>query len=496
MTGAPSIGLNAGAGARAVYDSGSGSSTLAFVYDVRRGDAAGALDYANGTALTLGAGGAIRDAAGNAADLALPAPGPSGSPVAARNIVINTAIVSVNGVTSRNADGVYGAGARVNITVSFSEPVRVAGGGEPYLLLDTGAPGRNATFVASFGTWDVWFAYTVQPGDNTDALDYANGTALVAGGATIKAVGRDESAHLELPAPGLPGSLSGSKKIALDTSAPKVARVSSPNADGAYGPGSAISVNVSFTEPVLVTGAPRIELETGDTDRSATYASGSGTDVLLFAYTVEAGDMSPGLNYTGASALSLGGGTIKDAAGNDANLALPAPSGGDSLGGTTALVVDTRPPAVEQVSSRNSTSTYYSDSVRYLQVDTRLCRAGLCNFAAGGAPAAQLPWQRRCAQALQARRRNARPLRPRRSLRARSPRRRRPARGGAYGWSAGGLDRSVAIMSHLNRVVLVNSEMALRRSSNEAWCSPTTTSLLRRFQHISTALRNGQPVGR
>ena len=367
VTGSPSIGLNAGAGALAVYDSGSGSSTLEFVYDVRRGDAAGALDYTNGTALTLGAGGAIRDAAGNNADLALPTPGPSGSPVAARDIVINTAIVSVNGVTSRNADGAYGAGARINITVSFSEPVRVAGGA-PYLLLDTGAPGRNATFVAHFGTWDVWFAYTVQPGDNTDALDYANGSALVAGGATITAVGSGEDARLALPAPGLPGSLSGSKKIALDTSAPKVARVSSPNADGAYGPGSAISVNVSFTEPVLVTGAPRIELETGDTDRSAAYASGSGTASLLFTYTVEAGDMSSGLNYTGESALSLGGGTIRDAAGNEADLALPAPSGGDSLGGTTALVVDTMPPAVESVASLNSTSTYYTNQ----RIDIRI----------------------------------------------------------------------------------------------------------------------------
>ena len=368
VTGAPFIGLNAGAGALAVYDSGSGSSTLAFVYDVQRGDAARPLDYANGTALTLGAGAAIRDAAGNNADLALPAPGPSGSPVAARGIEINTAIVSVLGVGSPDADGAYGAGTSVNITVSFSEPVRVEGGGKPYLLLDTGAPGRNATYVTAFGTWDVWFAYTVQPGDNTDALDYASGSALVAGGATIKAVGRNESAHLELPAPGLPESLSGSKSIALDTSAPEVARVSSPSADGAYGPGSAISVNVSFTEPVLVTGAPRIELETGDTDRSATYASGSGTASLLFAYTVAAGDMSPGLDYTGESALSLGGGTIKDAAGNDADLALPAPSGGDSLGGTAALVVDTMPPAVESVSSRNSTSTYYTNQRIHVSV--------------------------------------------------------------------------------------------------------------------------------
>lgn len=40
---------------------------------------------------------------------------------------------------------------------------------------------------------------------------------------------------------------------------------------------------------MTVTGTPTLTLETGSTDRVINYASGTGTSVLTFNYTVQAG---------------------------------------------------------------------------------------------------------------------------------------------------------------------------------------------------------------
>jgi hypothetical protein len=96
--------------------------------------------------------------------------------------------------------------------------------------------------------------------------------------------------------------------------------------------GTVIDVRVTFSETVNVTGTPRLRLETGTTDRYATYASGSGSNTLVFNYTVQAGDTSSDLNYVATSSLTLNGGTIKDAAGNNATLTLPSPGAAGSLG--------------------------------------------------------------------------------------------------------------------------------------------------------------------
>ena len=68
----------------------------------------------------------------------------------------------------------------------------------------------------------------------------------------------------------------------------------------------------------MVTGSPQLTLETGDTDAVLSYISGNGTGQLLFTYTVAAGHATADLDYQSSSALSLDGGTIKDAAANAA----------------------------------------------------------------------------------------------------------------------------------------------------------------------------------
>lgn len=134
-----------------------------------------------------------------------------------------------------------------------------------------------------------------------------------------------------------------------DTTAPTVTNVTSSTTNGSYNAGDSVFVQVTFSETVFVTGGPRILLETGATDRNATYTSGSGTATLNFIYTVQAGDTSGDLDYTSTSALSLNGGTIRDAASNNATLTLAAPAASGSLGANKTIVIDTTVPTLAQV---------------------------------------------------------------------------------------------------------------------------------------------------
>ncbi len=135
------------------------------------------------------------------------------------------------------------------------------------------------------------------------------------------------------------GTGAGNTVVHLNTANP-VAPVTSSDANRVYGVGSVITLTVAFNEAVLVTGTPTLLLETGTTDRNAVYTSGSGTNTLTFIYTVQAGDISADLDQFSSNALALSGGTIRDAAGNNAILTLAAPAGQGSLGANKAIVID------------------------------------------------------------------------------------------------------------------------------------------------------------
>ncbi|WP_157716581.1 hypothetical protein, partial [Roseivirga ehrenbergii] len=75
------------------------------------------------------------------------------------------------------------------------------------------------------------------------------------------------------------------------------------------------------------------------TDRTVNYSSGSGSNTLIFNYTVQSGDVSADLDYVATNSLTLNGGTIKDSPGNDATLTLATPGAANSLGANKALVI-------------------------------------------------------------------------------------------------------------------------------------------------------------
>ncbi|MEG4066573.1 Ig-like domain-containing protein, partial [Microcoleus sp. Pol11C2] len=125
-----------------------------------------------------------------------------------------------------------------------------------------------------------------------------------------------------------------------------ITNVSATTPDGTYSLGATINITATFSEAVTVTGTPQLQLETGTTDQLANYVSGSGTNILTFDYTVQPGDTSLDLEYLTTAALTLNGGTIKDAASTDATITLPAPAAANSLGANKAIVIDTLAPTV------------------------------------------------------------------------------------------------------------------------------------------------------
>jgi hypothetical protein len=127
--------------------------------------------------------------------------------------------------------------------------------------------------------------------------------------------------------------------------------VTSSKPDGAYTASEIIDIDVSFSEIVNVTGTPRLELQlnTAPAKVYATYLSGSGSDTLAFRYTVAAGHHSADLDYVESGSLTLGEGTIKNVAGEDVDLTLPAIGSSGSLGVNKELVIDTTAPVIIDV---------------------------------------------------------------------------------------------------------------------------------------------------
>ena len=261
MTGTPLLALNSGG--TASYSSGSGTSTLTFTYTVAAGENSPKLDYTSTTALTLN-GGTIFDTVTNpnAAVLTLPAPGAAGSLGANKSIVIDTTAPSVTNVTSTTANGSYGIGSAITITIGWSEPVSVTG--TPQLALNSGG---TASYASGSGTSTLTFTYNVAAGQNSPKLDYTSTSALSLNGGTIfdTVTTNPNAAVLTLPAPGAAGSLGANKSIVIDTTAPSVTNVTSTTANGSYGIGSAITITIGWSEPVNVTGTPQLALNSGGT---------------------------------------------------------------------------------------------------------------------------------------------------------------------------------------------------------------------------------------
>ena len=325
ITGTPTLTLVIGTTEKtASYNRGTASNDLFFTYTVAEGD-----NDTDGISVKANSlSGTITDFAGkNAATLTHPAKdGGSTQQVEA----ISPTVSSV----AFTSTGPYKAGSIIKVKVTMSETVTVTG--TPQITLVVGSADKTASYNTGTGSKELVFQYTVAngDGDDTDGVSVkVNSLALNSG--TIK----DSTGN---PATLTHTAQDGGTTHKVDTIAPTVSSLAFTNT-GPYKIGSVIQVTAIMSEAVNVTGTPQITLVVGTTDKTATYVSGTGSNVLVFHYTVVAGDTDTDGASVKVNSLTLNGGTIKDSGGNPATLTHTAVDGGSSH------TVDTTIPTVSSI---------------------------------------------------------------------------------------------------------------------------------------------------
>jgi len=181
----------------------------------------------------------------------------------------------------------------------------------------------------------------------TSGTSYS-GPVTVAGGQTLKAIGCKLTYSDSAVTAGL---------YSVDATPPTVTGVTASTADGTYNTGATISIQVSFTEPVTVTGTPTLSLATGSPATTPVgYVSGGGTTTLTFDYLIANGNTSAALDYSAVTSLVLAGGSIQDAVGNNADLTLPTPGTANSLSANKAIAINPPPNIISATPINGATN--------------------------------------------------------------------------------------------------------------------------------------------
>ena len=191
----------------------------------------------------------------------------------------------------------YGAGERIEVTVTFSEAVNATT--DTDFVLSVGGDGTRAPLVRGSGTATLVFGYTVVPGDEDDnGIWIGDQDRTLVGNrdgdpqnGTITSVATSTAAdltHAEL------GQQSG-HKVDGSRSIVSVAVSSTPMLQtDTYGAGETIRFTVTFNVAVDVSGDPVLTFALGNQgqvrDVDAAHEGGGGSTALVFAYTVVSTD--------------------------------------------------------------------------------------------------------------------------------------------------------------------------------------------------------------
>ena len=194
-------------------------------------------------------------------------------------------------------------------------------------------------------------AKTVQLSDANITAGYVDFTVLKT---DLGSDGAKELSAKVTDVAGNAGSIGSLTAFVLDTAAPTVGTIAIASATGilnsTLNAGDVVSVNVPFSEVVNVTDTPQLALTIGSTVVPASYVSGTGTNSLVFGYTILANETDTnGISIAGTSALTLNSGTINDVAGNAATLTTVAVA--DNSGYLVDSIAPTAPTAVTVTTS-------------------------------------------------------------------------------------------------------------------------------------------------
>ncbi|MHB1558316.1 MAG: hypothetical protein ACYC61_12720 [Isosphaeraceae bacterium] len=217
------------------------------------------------------------------------------------------------------ASGSYNASAVLTFKVNFSGSVAVTG--QPTFPVQVGSTTGSARYQSGSGSPQLLFTIAVNPGDSAN-ITIAPGTTIQTDllNRIVDSATGGELTQLT------PESV-GSSNVVVDTTAPTVTNVSpilatpTPHHGRKYDVGELLTVLVTFSEPVLVTGIPTKAMTIGGLDRSLAYSSSSGTDTLRFTDTIVRADVKTHqAAQTDGMILLPPVASITDVAGNAASL--------------------------------------------------------------------------------------------------------------------------------------------------------------------------------
>ncbi len=142
-------------------------------------------------------------------------------------------------------------------------------------------------------------------------------------------------------------------EITVDEIVPTISSLTSTTPDGYVIPTETVNVTLTFSEAVTLVGNNlQVELETGDTDQTLVINAFSASTTASGTYTVQENNASSDLTV---KSVSLLGGSLRDAAGNDGTFTLPTTS---NLADNSALVVDGVLPTITSITSTTANGDY------------------------------------------------------------------------------------------------------------------------------------------
>ncbi|TRO11743.1 DUF4347 domain-containing protein [Ectopseudomonas mendocina] len=277
-----------------------------------------------------GSGGALTDSTTLTLDVTAVNDAPVNSIPAAQSVDQDASLVFSNGNGNQISIGDVDAGANsVEVTLSVTNGVLTLAG-TAGLSFTTGDGTADSSLVFSGSITDINAALATLTYSPTSGY---NGAAVLS--ITTSDLGSSGSGGTQTDTDNV--------NITVNSLNPRITDVSASTPDGSYKVGDTITITTTFNQAVTVDttgGTPTLLLETGLTDRIATYVSGSGSNTLTFSYTVQPGDLSADLDYQSTAALSLNGATIQNITADNAVLTLPTPGTAGSLAANEAIVID------------------------------------------------------------------------------------------------------------------------------------------------------------
>ncbi|SCB75996.1 gliding motility-associated C-terminal domain-containing protein [Chitinophaga costaii] len=309
---------------QASYVSGSGTDILVFSYAVQDGnqDMDG---IALGNSLVLNTA-TIKDVAGNTASLTLQ------NVASTTHVLVNTQHTTVTLTTAASlVNGPF------TVTVTFSEAVTG-------LALSDFVVG-NASLSNLQTSDNITYTILVSPA-TTGAI-----TLSLPAGMTLSAANNINAASNQLG-------------VDADITAPVITQVEVP-ATHTYHATNVLTFTVHYSENVVITGTPQLPVIIGAQTVQANYMSGSGSQLLVFTYTIQNGENDADGIALGTS-LGLNGGAITDEAGNTAGLTL------QNVASSAGVLVNTQHPSVVIAALPASPSGPFTCTITFSEAVTGL----------------------------------------------------------------------------------------------------------------------------